>query len=133
MARKYTHVCGDSAKSSRPVLTLLLRSKLLPSNTASAAHNETRSISSLFGQTEAMLIHFERLFSHLSRYSEIILANKIPGIRCHSHRRPCIRNVKTMYVISCITCHFRFMSHFPRPMDAEQRISHLVVDLCIDF
>jgi hypothetical protein len=133
MERKNTHVRGDSATSSRPVLTLLLRSKLLPSNMASAAHNEKHSISSLFGQTEAMLIHFERLFFHLSRYSEIILANKIQGIRCHSHRRSCLRNVKTTYVISCITCHFRFMSHFPWPMDAQQRISHLLIDLYIDF
>jgi hypothetical protein len=128
MERKNTHVCGDSVTSSRPVLTLLLRSKLLPSNMASAAHNEMHSISSLFGQTEAMVIHFERLFSHLSRYFEITLTNKITGIRCHSHRRPCIRNVKTTYVISCITCHFRFMNHIPWPMDTQQRISHLLVD-----
>jgi hypothetical protein len=99
MERKNSHVRGDSATSSRPVLTLLLCSKLLPSNMASAAHNKMHSISSRFGQTEAMLIHFEQLFSHLSlplsRYSEITLTNKIPGNRCHSHRRPCIRNVKT--------------------------------------
>ena len=119
MERKNTHVRGDSATSNRPVLTLLLYSKLLPSNMASAAHNEMHSISSLFGQTEAMLVQFEWLFSHLSRYSEITLTNKIPGMGCHRHRRPCIRNVKTTYVISCITCHFRFMSHFPWPMDAQ--------------
>jgi hypothetical protein len=133
MERKLIHVRGDSVTSSRPVFTLLLCSKLLPSNMASAAHNEMHSISSLFGQTEAMLIQFERLFSHLPRYSEITLTNKIPGIRCHSHRRPCIRNVKTTYVISCITCHFRFMSHFPWPTDVQQKSSHLLVHLYIDF
>jgi hypothetical protein len=114
-------------------LSLLLHSKFLPSNMASAAHNELPSISFLFGQTEAMLVRYERLFSHLSIYYELTLTNKIQGIRCHSHPCPCIHNVKTTYVISCKTCHFRSMSHFSWPIDVQQKTSHLLVDLYIDF
>jgi hypothetical protein len=134
MQRRNTHAREDSATSSRTVLTLLIRSKFLPSNMASAAHNELPSIFfPFFFQTEAMLIRFERLFCHLSLYSEITLTNKIPGIRCCSHRCPCIRKVKATYVSSCITCHFRIMSHFPWLIDAKQKVSHLLVDSYIDF